>query len=1193
MRSAFLISKRFMGKLTAIMSQNRPTAPPSINFAQHLFSFWRSLFLGLGILVGSQSACSQSRDTATSFYTLVPFDADEHSFFLSVVSDSSMWYTTNKGVFHYDGTRAIKVLDGSLFAGAVVEVLLIDALADDDIWVLGHDSKTWTKTVYHFDGRDWKRTPFPQVTDDPADDLVVFNWKMIRSGSKTIGYAVGQEGLVYFYDGKEWTILHPFCGQNLRALSVLSDHDVWVGGRNGTIYHFDGTAWRQAAIPDSSQNNYLFTLSFTDAHDGWAGGKTGMLHFDGTRWEAAEAPVPGRFQSFAMRSSTDGWAVTANAGLLRYDGKSWRLYRPFSGMGGANVVALTGRGKESKIIILCSTGLVASHEGRVPSFTDISASSNMHLYGGTFTIADFDGNGTPDASSAASGSFRDRLYSNRGDGFFNETTERLHRISESSGMTEAVADIDNNGLPDIFMIKQSNEQQWYANLGGWKFAPRPSPVPPEQSVERSVPQFADMDNDGDLDLVYLCARQEEGTRPLTVFYNNGVGNFTGSVELGLTTSANSITMSFFLADLNNDGRMDIFKYNPSSRCELFLNNGDRTFRECATESGIDGTSFEETPNITWAYPVDINRDGALDVFIIWRKGKGTFFLNDGHGRFHHGESITFDPLGENPAGAFADIDSDGDQDLFLLDHFYRNDNGRFTLYREATLPNRGSVVFSDIDGDGDQDVLFLSFTERSRIFVYRNDLDPRNVVALRLQGIRSNSFAIGARVTLWKYVGKYPGKYPAAGAARILADYREVEEPLPIFFSIDTTSAYSIDVDFPGGIHRSLDGVTPGKLTLVEFSFPLAAWWDFVYSFRRSILYADVFIESIKALGILAFLSLLIRLSVRWKNRRYLTHPLFLLIIAIMYVLSGHATIREGMFLSSVISVSGVVLLGGGWLLVSRSIVQRREARYIVHYKLLQPIGEGGMGKVYRAQDVHTKKIIALKVLNTALLQDPENRRRLTAEGQMLSSFHHPHIVKVFEIGESAERGFIAMEYLAGGTLKQRLDRSFPLPLDEVKRLALQICDGLEEIHRHGIIHRDMKSGNIMLDDAGSIRIMDFGLSKSPLVTTMTTMGTVLGTLGYVAPEQVTNLNVDHRVDIFSMGVILYELLTNKLPFIGENEIAVIHAIFNTLPPEPATLNASLPAPLNVAVMKCLEKNPDHRFPSVTELKIALDADYW
>jgi tRNA A-37 threonylcarbamoyl transferase component Bud32 len=267
-----------------------------------------------------------------------------------------------------------------------------------------------------------------------------------------------------------------------------------------------------------------------------------------------------------------------------------------------------------------------------------------------------------------------------------------------------------------------------------------------------------------------------------------------------------------------------------------------------------------------------------------------------------------------------------------------------------------------------------------------------------------------------------------------------------------------------------------------------------------------------------------------------------------------------------------------------RLIIANTKARYISHYKTLELLGQGGMGKVHKAMDIHTRQIVALKVLHPDLLKDTENRKRLAAEGHILSSFHHPNIVRVLEVGESREQGFITMEFISGGTLKQLLNHAHPLPLTEIKRMLLQICAGIVEVHAHGIVHRDLKTGNMMLDAEGNIRIMDFGLSKTPLVTTMTSLGTVLGTLGYVAPEQVTNQHVDKRTDIFSLGVIIYELLTNTMPFKGENEIALIHSIFNITPLPPSSLRPDVTTEWDSLTAKCIAKNIADRFQSVEDV---------
>lgn len=266
-------------------------------------------------------------------------------------------------------------------------------------------------------------------------------------------------------------------------------------------------------------------------------------------------------------------------------------------------------------------------------------------------------------------------------------------------------------------------------------------------------------------------------------------------------------------------------------------------------------------------------------------------------------------------------------------------------------------------------------------------------------------------------------------------------------------------------------------------------------------------------------------------------------------------------------------------------IVENRKRRHIGNYEIKELLGEGGMGKVYKATDQRTRRVVAIKALHAALMNDAENRRRLTNEGQLLREFSHPNIVKVYEVGETDREGYIVMELLSGGTLKEYLAKHHPLPLEKILRFALQICDGLAEIHKRGIVHRDLKTTNLMLDERETIRIMDFGLSKSPLVSMKTTLGTIIGTLGYVAPEQIMGRAIDARTDIFSFGVTLYELCANQLPFAGENEMAVIHAIFNRTPTPLSSLRPDLPNALSDIVAKCLQIDAQARYQTIEQVR--------
>ncbi len=279
----------------------------------------------------------------------------------------------------------------------------------------------------------------------------------------------------------------------------------------------------------------------------------------------------------------------------------------------------------------------------------------------------------------------------------------------------------------------------------------------------------------------------------------------------------------------------------------------------------------------------------------------------------------------------------------------------------------------------------------------------------------------------------------------------------------------------------------------------------------------------------------------------------------------------------------GFFVSSTNWIIKNRKNILSLRKKRISHYRLLEQIGKGGIGEVYKSLDVNSKEIVALKLLSSELLHDKENRIRFLQEGKTMKSLNHPNIVRTYEFGETEQQGYIAMEYLSGGTLKKYIEENFPISQIELKRIIEQISFGLQLIHSQGIIHRDIKSANIMLDSEKNIRIMDFGLSRSPLVQTMTTLGTAMGTLGYVAPEQITNLNVDQRTDLFSFGVVIYEMLTKKLPFSGNNEIALIHAIFNTVPDNPSSINKNINFQFDNLVMKLLSKEPSERFESITE----------
>jgi serine/threonine protein kinase/tetratricopeptide (TPR) repeat protein len=258
--------------------------------------------------------------------------------------------------------------------------------------------------------------------------------------------------------------------------------------------------------------------------------------------------------------------------------------------------------------------------------------------------------------------------------------------------------------------------------------------------------------------------------------------------------------------------------------------------------------------------------------------------------------------------------------------------------------------------------------------------------------------------------------------------------------------------------------------------------------------------------------------------------------------------------------------------------------RTISHYKILEKLGEGGMGVVYKAEDTRLRRTVALKFLPPELTRDAEAKERFVQEAQAASGLDHPNICNIHEIDETPEgQLFICMAHYEGETLREQIARG-PLAIDPAVRIAQQIVDGLAKAHAAGIVHRDMKPANIMITSEGTAKILDFGLAKLSGRTLQTRTGTTLGTVTYMSPEQARGEAVDHRTDIWSFGAIVYEMLAGVPPFRGEYEQAVIYSILNNEPQAVTAIWPEVPEGLARIIRKCLEKNPERRYSSVSEL---------
>ncbi len=257
-------------------------------------------------------------------------------------------------------------------------------------------------------------------------------------------------------------------------------------------------------------------------------------------------------------------------------------------------------------------------------------------------------------------------------------------------------------------------------------------------------------------------------------------------------------------------------------------------------------------------------------------------------------------------------------------------------------------------------------------------------------------------------------------------------------------------------------------------------------------------------------------------------------------------------------------------------------------YKIIEKLGKGGMGTVYKAEDTKLKRIVALKFLAPALTGDTEARERFIHEAQAASALDHPNICTVHEVNETEEgEMYISMAFYKGESLKERIKKG-PLELDEIVDVAIHVAEGLTKAHEEGIVHRDVKSANIMITEEGLVKIVDFGLAKLSGLTRITKLGIAMGTIDYMSPEQARGEEVDERTDVWSLGVMLYEMTSGKLPFRGAQEQAVVYSILNEDPAPVRGLAASIPIELERIMRTALSKNPAKRFAAAKEMATAL-----
>ena len=1046
-----------------------------------------------------------------------------------------------------------------------------------------------------------------ELPDIMWDDRDYSMWKGLSITDKNHLWLAGQKGNVISQQGNNWykkNILQNnedtrhFLINDINDICMLSDTTGWAVGKNGSIYKYISQKWiKESSLTDQPLNR----ISMVDNFTGLAVGDKGtVLKCTSGKWEMLEVPSRESFYSLKILDKDNIWIVGTHSTLLKYEAgnfipdESVKIFNDTF----MDIDAAWKSNGNPKIWIIGNEGIYTTADKFDFSFTDITSQSSLTRDGMCGIFFNHNNDVYTDLLIMTEEG-PNLLFDNSINSLFSEIP-RKNNLVKYLGIANTIltGDFNNDGNSDLLEVLDNSEFQLSLGIGEDNFIDWTKESQIDLSRLNTRSQFfstttADLNNDGALD-IYVSNFNDKDF----LFINNGVGVFKNVWDSsGINKQLNQECMGSVLSDFNNDNLIDIlliYRLGENSQdADLFLNEGDLLFRRIIIPEFIS-----EHSEVTFsAIAEDFNNDGNMDIVIYNNEAPLKLLLNNGKAEFTNASAASgfISPISHiEPSHGLlsaADINNDGWMDIFAGSKLFLNSPE--LVFEDITnysgINFKGNSTFSDIDFDGDYDVYIGSsktaLGDGNRSALFRNNLIPKDFFKVKLYPDISNLSGIGTRIQLTGLTQSgdtmtNTTQYCGLGANPLTQkDYSFTQ------FAITDTLKYFLIVTFPSGnIQTFSDIISKEIISVYESSFLIHHLIIILKAFERTSKLINWSYEPLKLIGLVVSILITLFVGRKYKSYRIINKWYYFLFVFLLYMLLVHFTIIHGELYSLLYTFIPINIFLYSFLFISHKIIERKESKYISHYKILETLGSGAMGNVYKAVDINTSCITALKVLKPEIVNDKNNRDMILNEGKTLLNLNHPNIIKVFEIGSSDEHTFIAMEYLPCGTLHEFVASNFPLELNTFIGIALDICRGLSTVHSNNIIHRDLKSQNIMFNENKNIKILDFGLSKNPVYVTNTTGHGGIGTLGFMAPEQVTSSNIDHRADIFSLGIIMYYMATNSVPFSGENEIALIHSIFNKEPLAPSQINNIIPNSIDSIIFRCLEKLPSARFNNVQEI---------
>jgi serine/threonine protein kinase len=1110
--------------------------------------------------------------------------------------ENDAWFCgRTSGLWHYDGDSLTHILPETIQFGADA----MDVTGAGDIWIQTHGPSDTQLVLYHLKGGK----------EVHCSQEIKSNWLWsIDMLTKDMGWAVGNYGTLLWCRNHIWEKVDIGINNFLYDIEMLDDEYGWIVGSDGFVANYDGGKWI-VVNRDLPAINYR-NVSILKRGDVWIVGDQGTIaHLQDGRWNVVDSPARSDLLCIEMVDDSRGWIGTISGDILEYHDGDWTLCKSPIMTQIMDISAF-----ENDVWISHRTGeLVRNMTKRVPQFRDVTEGYGLTYKGSAYSphAIDLNNDGRQDLYVATRDK-RDLTYLNRGNTFEKAPDNMNILRSESSfkrvkNISISFGDFDGDGDVDCFMVDPYSEEVFklflndgsggfhlrnqflelgdfdlavpgsiylkFINLGGQErnaifLSSRPQhkdnnniskllqidenlrlhdrPIPIGSETRFQAVTLGDLDIDGDIDALIETLQDPCN---LIMYLNEGLSGLKRiPLEILDHPSNCMILSSIVVADLNGDMLLDIVMEEFRRGLRILLQQREMQFQDVTEEAGIDSIP---SSGVFYSPAIgDIDNDEDLDIIYLTRttdyKEVSAIYLNDGKGQFE--EVSTISNIKEvSGCPLLFDFDDDGDLDLYVA---------------HDSEPFRTS----------------------SKLFL--NENSGNDFIKVRVRGSGANRLAVGAIVRIFDagHLGdqNYYRGTRIAGAGE---NSYVTNMPGEVHFGAPR-AAYDIEVIYPGGKRVCREDIRSGSIVTIHENEWMARQSDSI----RSILVIlrakrHLSVELVKLLVILLLIRVLLWKEIRHFMRRRTAGFLFPAFTIILFLYLDYRWIDCGFYKREVLPAATAFLVFVGVTLY-RIIWSRWGLRRIGNYSILGKIGEGATAIVYRAKDGPSGRQVAVKVLHNHLMKEPRNKERFLREAEIGIELRNPHLVEIYERGEVDDRVYIALEYIEGIPLSALINTEKEFSEDEVLEIAIQILSGLEHLHSIGIIHRDIKSANIMIKENGEVKIMDFGLSRFLFRTSVTTSDALVGTLRYLSPEQAMGKKLDKRSDLFSVGVILYELLTSRLPFESENEVEIIHKVINDDPTPLGEWNRDISPFMERVVLKSLKKDPEKRYCNAGEMRL-------